>query len=484
MRILLDEEMPRGGGMPIRRNWWLLTIAVGVVFLATWLSGGSFLDKEKTPTVAQQEATTPSAARVQATPATTPANTPAVADGPEAGQAIGTPQAAASQPSSVAAGQPGSPANAQPLADQPAASDKSLAANPNKPASESTGREAPANKQRNLTSNRYQPNADEAISTHKNARTQNQSNKDKLKDRLTSGKQPPVLLSPELLSTIVQSPEDYATQHRPVLDPATTIEKDYARKKAKLPAAPEPKPADRRKSFKTQQMGTFSLGFGLPLAFPLGDQQAMGYNMWAGHNTASDYMPSAHVQYHITNKTFLQTEAQVVAPQYIRPTMLSYSSRQSGSNYVSNAIYAQKLYYFNIPVSIHHSPFPGFYMGTGLQFSSMISGVALTEERRGTTGGGTAILVSEKYSRFRNDTLSDKLNSNEFRVLLDANYYFNRFTVGLRYNQALSNYISVQPSPAAPYSFEKNRALLFYLRYNLWEEKKRGASTKSMLSLK
>jgi hypothetical protein len=200
----------------------------------------------------------------------------------------------------------------------------------------------------------------------------------------------------------------------------------------------------------------------------------------------SDYLPSPHLQYHLSSKTFLQTEAQFTSPQFVRSTLL-YETKGPvvAGGYTTNSVYAKKLYYFNIPVSIHHSPFPGFYMGTGIQFSSMLSGVALTEEKK-WTAGGNGTLIRETYSRFRNDTLSSRINGNEFRVLLDANYFFNRFTVGLRYNQALSNYISFRVSPNVPYTFEKNRALQFYLRYNLWEEKKRAAAGagKKVLALK
>jgi hypothetical protein len=113
----------------------------------------------------------------------------------------------------------------------------------------------------------------------------------------------------------------------------------------------------------------------------------------------------------------------------------------------------------------------------------LISGIALTEERKWTQGGGT-VYLKDVYSRFSRDTLSDKINGNEFRLLLDANYYWSKFTVGLRYNQALSNYISFQVSPSMPYSFSRNRALQFYLRYNLWEEKKKPNNGKTLLTFK
>lgn len=490
MRILLDEEMPRGGGLPGRRHWWIFGVAVGILFLATWLSGGSFFDKESPATVAQGNTKN------------SPAGSTAPNGSPPAAQANGKDQMLANNT------EPGR----GPSAKQPVKGDNSTAHNRGEPAGDLAAQDIsvsgsidPANAKGTTpgvkppagiaykptnrstaekhSNNNSEPNADDAIITLKNARRKDTYHNDRLNGSPLRDRVQPVLDQPEIGSSVVQAPEDYPTNHRPVLDPATTIEKDYARKKAKLPLAPEPTPADRRKSFKTQRMGTFALGFTLPLAFPLGDQRAMGYNAWAGHNTVSDYLPSPHLQYHITNKTFLQTEAQLISPQFISPTMLSYTTRQMGNYTVSNSIYAQKLYYVNIPVSVHHSPFPGFYMGTGIQFSSMISGVAMNEERKMSPGGGSSLL-SETFSRFRNDTLSRKLNNNEFRVLLDANYYFNRFTVGLRYNQALSNYISFRLTPGMPYSFEKNRALQFYLRYNLWEEKKRGASPKSMLSLK
>ena len=68
---------------------------------------------------------------------------------------------------------------------------------------------------------------------------------------------------------------------------------------------------------------------------------------------------------------------------------------------------------------------------------------------------------------------------------MDANYYWNRFTVGLRYNQALSNYVSLRISAVSPAIADKNKSLQFYLRYNLWEDKKKvGAKKMKGLAVK
>lgn len=513
MRVLLEKEMPRGGGFSVRRHWWLFSIAIGILFLGTWLSGKHFLEGDKTIPVTQTlppvdpEKGKPLSPAGKAQSSGTAAQSPAGNDNqPVAG--AGSKNGIAATDDTPAAIAPITPPGSNAVSER------------DEGAAVATVSDA-GNKIRNNQNNNRQPRADETITTQKNnsnytregnkklsgGRTQTKALADhdlvhqQSEGNLTPGttrkplKQDPKMINDKapLLSkpaedrvhaTIVRSPLRYTdNQPGPVLAPGTTIEKDYAKKNG-LPDRPVANAgAAKKKLQRSRETGMLAMGFSLPLAFPLGDQRAMGYNLWAGHNTVSDYMPSPHLQYHLSDKTFLQTEAQLMSPQFIRSTLLEYTVRPLGPNsYTTNAVYAKKLYYFNIPVSIHHSPFPGFYMGTGIQFSSMISGVALSEERKWT--GGSNVLLKETYSRFRNDSLSQRINSNEFRLLLDANYFFNRFTVGLRYNQALSNYLSFRLSPATPYTFDKNRALQFYLRYNLWESKKSSNSGKTLLTLK
>ncbi len=222
----------------------------------------------------------------------------------------------------------------------------------------------------------------------------------------------------------------------------------------------------------TTEGRTFAFGVSLPMGFPLGDQKMLGYNISAGPNTVSDYIPGVHVQYHLNGKSYLQTEVQFMSPQYIRPVMVHHSEYQTTAMQVTSSVFARKLYYFNVPVSVHYSPFKHFYLGTGLQFSSLLGGVAEYETIRTGMVRSDSIYQST-YSRFGKDSIGSRLRGNELRLLLDANYYWNRFTVGLRYNQAFSNYISLRPSTTASYTLDKNKALQFYMRFNLWEEKKR-----------
>jgi hypothetical protein len=151
-------------------------------------------------------------------------------------------------------------------------------------------------------------------------------------------------------------------------------------------------------------------------------------------------------------------------------------------------ITARKLYYFNIPLSIYHSPLKNFYMGTGLQYSNLLSGVAQYEQlkKRYSPGGPVQEEYESHFGKFKNDFLSRRLNGSEVRLLVDMSYYWSRFTVGLQYSQAFNNYVSFQVNPPmSPYTFDKNKSLQFYLRYNIWEDKKRKQPKgQSLLTLK
>ncbi len=242
------------------------------------------------------------------------------------------------------------------------------------------------------------------------------------------------------------------------------------------------KPANVRAPYTTTGR-IFALGLSLPLGFPLGDQKMLGYNAAAGANTTSDYIPSVHLQYHFHSKSYIQAEFQAMSPQYIRPVMVYHKEYNTSVSHTTSSIYARKLYYLNVPVSVHYSPFRHFYLGTGLQLSSMLSGVAQHEKIRTGMVSSDSVYQSS-YAKFGNDSIGSRLRGTELRVLLDANYYWNRFTVGLRYTQALGNYVSMRASPASPPVFDKNKSLQFYLRYNLWEWKKREAPHERILTFK
>ncbi|MFT3826512.1 MAG: hypothetical protein QM731_21505 [Chitinophagaceae bacterium] len=272
-------------------------------------------------------------------------------------------------------------------------------------------------------------------------------------------------------------------------DSVTTMYPDYV--DAMFPPAPAaPEKNNNKKRSNNDGPGTFVVGLTLPLNLPINDQQALSINRNAKPSTISDYIPSVHLQYHINPRTYVQTELQFSAPQFISPQLL-YQQKQSRpftNSSVYTSIYARKLYYFNLPVTIHFSPLPGMFMGAGVQYSSLLSGIALTEERQFWNSNPPREMEKFKYSKFKNDSLSDKLRNNEWRLVVDFNYYFNRFTIGMRYNQALSNYADFRMPNSPAYIRDKNKSLQFYVRYNVWENRRQNklskTNSKSLLTFK
>lgn len=193
-------------------------------------------------------------------------------------------------------------------------------------------------------------------------------------------------------------------------------------------------------------------------------QQSYHYNSSAGRNIITDYIPSPYLQLHVTNRIYLLSEFQFNAPQATPSILLSQKAAAVPINsmgYTEN-IYLRKLYYFNMPVSFYYSPIKNFYLGSGLQFSSFNSGLADIEQR----SANNTLLHSETV-KLKDDSLSTLINGSEWRYLFDANYYYNRFMFGLRYNQALTPFSNFRVNNAIAPTHTRNQAFQLYIRYNL-----------------
>jgi hypothetical protein len=292
---------------------------------------------------------------------------------------------------------------------------------------------------------------------------------------------------PSTGSALKESPVTYNINYTGtmVVSPSGVIQREFT---YLFPERADKKKTTARKSNRSPDDKTFAVGLSLPMGFPVGDQQALAFNRNAGVNTISDYIPSPHFQYHFNNKTYVQAGLQFSAPQFIRPVLLYQDRKVSPGPFVHEQITtltARKLYYFNLPLTVYHSPLKNFYMGAGLQYSSLLSGIAQYESiERSVMGPVQQLTVENYYTKFKNNSLPHRLNSHEVRLLIDMSYYWSRFTVGLQYNQAFNNYVSFQVTPSSPYTFDKNKSLQFYLRYNIWEDVKRKKPKGEVLTLK
>ncbi len=228
----------------------------------------------------------------------------------------------------------------------------------------------------------------------------------------------------------------------------------------------------------------WAAGLSLNNGVSLNSQNRFNYNVNAKKGVLLDYIPSPYLQFHLNNYVYLQTELNLITPQYT-PQLLIYRNNseitaQSGISR-QKSIYIQKMYYFNWPVSLHYSPISNLYFSGGLQFSSFQSGLASIEEKQYNTLAGVdhATNTFTNTLKFKDDSIAAKIAPNEWRWQVGAEYYWNRFSVGLRYNQSFRNAINTTVSPLLPPTVSRNQSMFLFIRYNLFESRRQNTIPKN-----
>jgi hypothetical protein len=211
----------------------------------------------------------------------------------------------------------------------------------------------------------------------------------------------------------------------------------------------------------------FVVGIGLNQALPVQGQQVWtnpsgGLNTWW-----KDYIPVPFVQYYLQPKVFVQAEVRIHAPQYT-PGNLWFSYLSNGGAY-SGQVYIKKLFYFQLPVTIHYAPSPRWSIGLGLQYSLYDKGIAATPDTNQRNYYFTAPLSAYPMVYVQH---------NEFRGLVSLDYIYRRWVVGTSYDEAFTRAVSVRianlPGPPGSTFLNlpppvRNNSLQLYVRYILWD---------------
>ncbi|MEO8720145.1 MAG: hypothetical protein ABI372_03510 [Ginsengibacter sp.] len=233
------------------------------------------------------------------------------------------------------------------------------------------------------------------------------------------------------------------------------------------------------KSDSTEDEKGFLLAIGFNQFFPVGRQQKVNFNSNGRSNSIGDYIPVPVARYYFHKWLYVQAEAQFNAPQYTNVLLASnsISSNSSGQD-TSKSVFIKKLFYFNLPLSVHYSPFKNLYFGAGIQYSMLTSGAGLFENSKRYTlstqvlSVNDPLLISSKIGNLEKAPVYSELRTSEFRFLFDVNYQWKPFTIGVRYNQAFTNFINVHISNNL-ITQAHNASLQLYLRYTIWDHRKK-----------
>ena len=219
------------------------------------------------------------------------------------------------------------------------------------------------------------------------------------------------------------------------------------------------------------------VGIGLNQFFTVGGQQASSFNSGGITGTLGDYIPVPMGRYYFNPKLYVQLEAQINTPQYTKKNLVAVSTpvdsigaTVGGATItVQKTVSINKLFYFNIPVSLHYTVLDHLDLGAGLQYSRLTNGVGVFNSNYNTGGADS---LSTQTKSVKGDSAYKEIKTHEFRFLVDANYTWQHFIFGIRYNQALSKFIHVEVSPGQ-ITQARNSSLQLYLRYILWDGRKK-----------
>ncbi|MDR3714307.1 MAG: hypothetical protein P4L51_15930 [Puia sp.] len=238
------------------------------------------------------------------------------------------------------------------------------------------------------------------------------------------------------------------------------------------------KPAGPSKKISSKREHDLLMSAGLSIAksFPIGRQQFSSYNVNAGSNTLIDYIPAPFFRLSINNRIYLEGAFQWNSPQYTSSQLVDSSADSSTrANYQGyleiQKVTLKKLYYTDIPLTIHYRAFGNLYLGAGLQYSRLWGGVAQENAHLQTSNvnGPTfdTLSTSGMIALKNNPRAYGKFRKEDWRFLLEADYAWRRFTLSLRYQQAFTPYLPALPDGSK--GKDRNASLSLHFGYNIWE---------------
>lgn len=211
----------------------------------------------------------------------------------------------------------------------------------------------------------------------------------------------------------------------------------------------------------------FSAGVGLQQAIAVGGQQTSPYNLKGKQNKFSDNLPSVYLRLQ-KGRLFLQGELHYNVPQPVRPFSFSQVSSYDGaSNTVhTERLSVQKLYYHQFPLSINYNVVPQWSWGAGVVYNRFAGAVTGQEiQSRNVVTGDESITKQVVPVKGYKDSFLYKSTTG---FLLQTDYQWGRFSLGLRYTTHLQPFIKYT-QPDGVVLNEKNQVLQAILRFRLFE---------------
>jgi hypothetical protein len=228
-----------------------------------------------------------------------------------------------------------------------------------------------------------------------------------------------------------------------------------------------------KKDSAKQKSVSFSAGIALHQLLPLSGQKFTPYNSLGRKGSLADYIPSIYFRMYRNDKWFLQSEFRYGAPQYTREIVYFQKSVQDtqNTNRTTTSSKLKKTFYHQLPVSFNYFVLPNWSIGSGFVWNRFSAAVSEQDVVKRTLATGSDTIISQGVV-LNNRKADSNFVKSYFQATFETQYKYKRFSLGARYSFGLQPYLKFT-LPGGTQQQEKNSSLQVFLRYELWESKKR-----------
>jgi hypothetical protein len=265
------------------------------------------------------------------------------------------------------------------------------------------------------------------------------------------------------------------TQNEGINTNTSTVVIDTLLKKDSVVKTTNPPPVDSSMVSQAKKKGKkstwhYEAGLGLQQQLPVNGQQTVPYNAQGRKGSLADYIPSLYGKA-IKGKWSVQLGFHYAAPQSTKEvTYFQKSIRDTSGITTTNTSKIKKTFYHQLPLSVHYNILPAWSIGSGVVWNKFVS--AITEQDVSTRQPNQQADSLQSRAILPLRQADSNFVTSYFQLILESQFRWKKITVGVRYAIGLQPYLKFH-LPGGNQQEEKNNTLQLYLRYSLWQSKKK-----------
>jgi hypothetical protein len=224
--------------------------------------------------------------------------------------------------------------------------------------------------------------------------------------------------------------------------------------------------ADSKKPLMKKKL-KWTIGLSLQEPLAIGSQQASAYTYTGKRNWAADHIPGLFITAG-RSKWFAAAGFNYGVPQPVQAIYFSQATKYDASSYTAEVqkYQVEKMYYHQLALSANYLFSRKMSIGAGGSYQLLAGAVTQSELQTSNVITGSSNTVSKlaPVKGFK-DSFLYKTTAAAF---LNAEYHWNRITLGARYSYSLQPFIKYT-RPDGEVLERKNNSLYMIVRIRLWE---------------